>query len=157
MQNEKGTYTFLVEPTDNLYYQLLEIAQSICKYALLVILHTIPVDVTAKLALEQLTPFLVSITESNEWPGTILTNSTAQIYKYNLETECINVLKKLSTRLYDWKQPYLPEDICFLKEDGSAWLVTTSHEADSYLFLTDQEYFQLLEEVPALRNIIRKE
>ncbi len=157
MQNVKSTYTFIVEPTDNLYSQLLEIAQSKCKYALLVIRHTLPMDRTARLALEQLTPFLISKTESNEWPGTILTNSTALIYKYNLETESIKVLRKLSTRLYDWKQPNLPEDLCFLKEDDSAWLATTSHEADSYLFLTDQEYFQLLEQFPTLRNVIQKD
>jgi hypothetical protein len=157
MQNKRYYFTFLVEPADNLYRQLLDLTVPICKCALLVIHPNLPLEKTGKAALEQLSPFLISKEESHEWPGTILTNSTALILKYHLEPGCITILKRLADRLYKWEQPTLPEDLCFLREDSSAWLVSTSHEADSYLILTDQEYFQLLDLWPVLVNLVNRD
>lgn len=88
--------------------------------------------------------YLLSETLAAEWPGTrLLQDGRARVLRYALNVDVGAILKDVSSGLYAWLQPELPEDFCVLREDGSAWLTTISHEKDAYLTPTDSEFKEL--------------
>lgn len=104
--------------------------------------------------LKRLAPFLREKVSSSEWPGTRLLNQRASVFCYNFGVECAQVLKEATNSLYAWQQPDLPEDLCLLFTDGDPWLVTISHERDSYLSLTEEEKAHLLNVAPDFGDLL---
>ena len=98
---------------------------------------------------------LLSETLATEWPGTRLSDEgRARVLRYALNVEVGSILKDVSSGLYAWMQPGLPEDLCVLRDDGSAWLTTISHERDAYLTLTDAEFRELRQQAPELLHCL---
>jgi hypothetical protein len=64
------------------------------------------------------------------------------------------VLKKATNALYGWVQPELPEDLCLLRDEKEAWLVSIAHERDSYLCLSEDERSRLLDALPQLAALL---
>ncbi len=150
--------TFLVEPKGNIYRELLVYALSECKYFSFVTNKNKELfSSTEKKVLEELIPYLVRLEMRSEWPGTILLKGEALVYTYIFVQESAKILKNSATGLYQWQEPHLPDDLCFLRSDESPWLVTTAHESDSYFMLSDHEVYRLLEALPSLIPILKKE
>jgi len=80
-----------------------------------------------------LKPFLIKKYKSSEWPGTKLIGHEATIYVLHYNKETITILKKYTNSLFEWIQPNLPEDICFLDENENAILITITHEKDAFV------------------------
>jgi hypothetical protein len=92
-----------------------------------------------------------------EWPGTrLLGAARARVLRYALNVEAGAILMDVSSGLYAWRQPGLPEDFCVLRDDGSAWLTTISHERDAYLTLTDAELVELREQAPEVLHCLAR-
>lgn len=89
--------------------------------------------------LEQLKPFLVSKSESSQWPGTELYDHTATVCTYRFDSACSSVLEKVAASLLSWLQPDLPEDLCLLRAGGEPFLVTIGHENDAYFNMTEKD------------------
>ncbi len=157
MRKKRKYYSLVREPKGDLYTYLLEAAGVYANYAQVVIRHTLSLSEKGRLALRKLQPFLHSQEEAAEWPGTKLIGSTATIYRYYIEPSCIETLTESSNALYEWKQPELPEDLCFLRADGSPWFGSISHEADSFFILSVDEYYTLTNHFPILTKIIKED
>ena len=86
---------------------------------------------------------------TSNWPGTVLIGGKATVHTHTLNEKTAELLITVASSLYDWQEPNLPEDLCFLKK-SSPWLVTTSHEKDGYFDLTENEKDNLQKNVPNL-------
>lgn len=141
---ERTEYTFVREPRGLIYRNLLDFSVDECSAALLVARSDVDLGPNAKVVMESLGPFLLSETESHMWPGTVLHGgATALVMTYRLDHASVALLTEAADGLYDWIQPDLPEDLCLLRADDTPWMVTITHEKDSYLELTDKELHKL--------------
>ena len=79
------------------------------------------------------------------WPGTIkqpFKNSEykgEEMYVLNANPNLIQEIKLLIPTLWDWQGPKYPEDLRFLRPDGTPWFVSITHEDDAYVELEDSE------------------
>ncbi|MBX3128286.1 MAG: hypothetical protein KF718_16295 [Polyangiaceae bacterium] len=69
----------------------------------------------------------------------------------------VEILVRASDSLYGWQQPQLPEDLAFLRTDGSTVLGTVAHEEDGWLELADQEYSSIVASCGALLDLVPEE
>ena len=153
-QRRRVIYDLIEEPRGEIYRKLVDCALIYCDVVLLVVPGSKPTKSTLE-TLERLSPFLSRKSEESEWPGTKLlgAGAGATVYYYRFTSESAAVLKNITSSLYSWCQPKLPEDLCFLRIDQSPWLVSIAHEQDSYLELTEDERSQLAKLLPELQLI----
>jgi hypothetical protein len=93
---------------------------------------------------------LDEISESNIWPGTILLDDVAAIYKYSFTEKSLLKLQSISNSFDNWRYPIFPEDLCFISQIGVEFLVTITHEHDAYFDLNDIEFEKINKIVPNL-------
>lgn len=86
----------------------------------------------------------------SEWPGTQLLGGTARCYRFDCTPSVAAVVSRLVDGLYDWQQPELPEDLSFIRKNGSPLLSTIAHEREAFLELTPEEEAELRIELPAV-------
>ena len=153
---ETDVYTFATEPAIGVYHSLLDVALKRCPVGLVVFRPEMPLSSRGANVLERLRPFLVHEERATEWPGTRLIGETAIVYKFVYIPESVEILKVFSTRLFDWLQPELPEDLCLLKSADVPWLVTIAHEHDAYLNLEPGELEAMAIMLPEIMGILRK-
>lgn len=137
---EINTYSFSREPQEDLYKLLIRCGRLYCSRFILVNRPTMPMDQNAEYILDSLNPWLLCKKESNQWPGTeLFFDYKAWVYNFTLNDYTEKVLIDASQSLYSWQQPFLPEDLCLLRNNGQPWLVTIAHEKEAYLFLKKEE------------------
>lgn len=59
-----------------------------------------------------------------------------------------------ASRLLEWQQPWLPEDLCFLHQDGEPALISTTHGGLVTLHLTLRELEDLETSVPGITQML---
>jgi hypothetical protein len=152
-------YTLTREPEDELYRKLLDEALPSCPTALLVVRQEMPLAARGARVLDlgQLRPLLQEASEATEWPGTRLFGGTALVYRFSYDAESSTILKEAATRLFEWLQPNLPEDLCLLKPSGEPWLASIAHERDAYFSLDAPELENLARSLPEIRRLIRND
>jgi hypothetical protein len=91
-----------------------------------------------------------------QWPGTILLAKEATAYWHTVTPHLQQTLKAQAARLFEWVG-YMPEDPCFFRMNGQTLLVTTSHERNAYMILTDEEHAIIQQMFPALAAILQEE
>ncbi len=157
MQNEQRTVINLVkEPRDEVYRDLLDFALHDCSIGILVVRPDIELNPVGLHAVKLFEPFLNDKRTEKQWPGTLLTDGTAEVLSYVYSRELCSLLQKQVNGLYEWAQPGAPEDLCLLRPDGSPWLVSISHEKDGYLELNQDERERLLAKVPELFSHLKE-
>ena len=154
---EAESFTFTEQPVGYVYRRLIDHALGECKSALLVVRPTLHLSSRAADVLMNLGTHLEQQWNGSEWPGTRLYDGSAELFRYNFDAECAEMLKQSANALYDWRQPELPEDLCLLRADGSPWLVSISHESDGYLYLTQTEMSRLATALPELVTLLRRD
>lgn len=145
------THEICSEPRGATYHRLLQWCGRRSATVLLVCRPTIPTADSALQLLGNLAPFKLRRSQQSQWPGTELLDDTAEVFEYRVDDDLLQVLHPAGDRLYCWTQPALPEDLCFLKRDGSTLLETISHERAGYLRLDASSLLSLREAVPLLR------
>ena len=143
------------EPRKESYRQLLQVASRTCAYAQLVVREAqSQVDEIANI-LDRLADKLVAREQSSSWPGTVLLDETATLYRYSLDPTLAILLGSIVDGLYDWIEPNRPEDLCIFRDNMDPWLVTISHERESALIITEDERTRLSEEAPSFAPLLR--
>lgn len=103
------------------------------------------------LALENLKPYFLEESLSDEWPGTkIYSDKLAKVQIYELNADVVELLKELSNSFSNWQHPGLPEDLFLLRKDRSPWLANIAHENDVCFILTPEEAAILPNEIPGI-------
>lgn len=150
-------YNLQLEPSGDLYQGLIDSAMAFCSLALVVVRPEATLTEKGQRSLESLRPFVEDKVKSSRWPGTELLGAEADLFYCRLDVESSQLIKSATSHLYGWCHPNLPEDLCLLRADRKPWLVTTAHEQDGFLMLTDLErqHLQLL--LPTLRIAARQE
>lgn len=118
---------------------LLEYLFEITSYFAFVLRTDLDTTPEVNYLLNELRPFLVSSTPVKEWPGTILIDQFATLYKYDLNLESKTILLNLGIGIFDWIQPKYPEDLSLLYSDGLPCLTNIAHENDAWISLNQDE------------------
>ncbi|MDQ0163272.1 stage III sporulation protein AH [Aeribacillus alveayuensis] len=143
-------------PKDKVYSQLIDLAFEICDEFHLVLRKDMGSLKVVGPILKKLQSSFKEMKEQSEWASTILgDNQTARVYYYFTDENAKKVLKELSDSLYDWVQPHLPEDLSFFK-DGKAWLITSSHEKESFIDTQDNYEIKKILSIPGLNAHIEE-
>jgi hypothetical protein len=138
------------QPKRGVYRLMIDEAARACEYAVLVVEGKLKRR-GAEL-LRRLDPYIESVMQSSEWPGTrLLYGTRGLVYTLVLHRKCREILKRAVEGLFDWKPPHLPEDLCFLRADGSPWLVSSTCTASAFICLREDEKDALLSRVQTLR------
>jgi hypothetical protein len=126
------------EPQLDQYAGLVKILAAISHRALLITRHYHVLEPTEAL-LRRLGPSCIVREERSQWPNTRLhPPNTEIIHEFRLSSEVVLALSESVNRLYGWGGP-LPEDLGFIREDGSVVLYSTTHEEEAGLCLSSAE------------------
>lgn len=94
----------------------------------------------AQAVLETLAPYLTRSDQVSAWPGTQLFGDRgSHRYLYRLQPETLEILVSSASDLYEWINPELPEDLHFLRTDGSTVLGTIAQERDAWVVIHELE------------------
>jgi hypothetical protein len=148
-------YTFASEPAGKTYSLLLSSAVGLCKRTLLVVRPDLGLSSAGADLLERLRPHGLRAHARSSWPGTVLVQGSASVHESAFNATVARTLHSAAQRLFQWRQPELPEDLCLLREDGSPWLTTIAHEQEAYLSLSDAELEKLNRRFPEFTSTLR--
>lgn len=148
-------YDFLREPQGDVYLGLLETAIAHCSLVLLVSRQPDSLSPSANELLDRLSPYLVSQEFASTWPGTRLLPileppGSALVWSYSYSGPVAGILESVTTGLYQWLEPQLPEDLALLRGRGNVWLGSIAHESDAWLEVTESELADLIRGLPQL-------
>lgn len=97
-------------------------------------------------------PFLISRIETNEYPAATLPWGTVTVCRYRLTATSVRTLGEATSRLYDWQEPDLPNDLCLMRGD-EAWLITMASDRVAILALEEAERSALCAAVSKLKLV----
>ncbi|MEV4263612.1 hypothetical protein [Kribbella sp. NPDC049584] len=132
------------------YRELLELSAELSGVFALM-LRSGPSDLfeSGQMVLDGLEPYVESRDSVGACPGSQLYgDQTYERYLYSVGPESVRVLAESALSLFDWVNPRLPEDLHFLRTDGSIVLGTVAQENDGWLELTDTECLALEPRLP---------
>ncbi|MFS0871160.1 hypothetical protein [Paenibacillus xylanilyticus] len=104
--------------------------------------------------LQRLKPYLIESCTTEEMMMKTRAFYTEGIYYiYECTPGSGQILKEEADSFLDWLYPSLPDDLCFLKEDGSDYLFTEAHEDGCGMRITEEEATDLMKRIPGLSFI----
>lgn len=140
------------EPQGAEYSGLVEVLATFSHRAVLMTRHHSSPG-PADALLRRLGPWCIVTEERSQWPNTGLRPPNTQlVHEFHLSPEVIVALSTSVNRLY-WGSG-LPEDLAFLREDGSVVLFSTTHEEEAGLCLSDEERTLLEARCPWLATFV---
>jgi hypothetical protein len=144
-------YEFKQAPTGEVYEDLLRTAAVFASlFGFIVRSPLVRLQASGRDVMESLAGFLQREEEVDTWPGTHLIGSrTSTRYVYSLTPASLDILLRASSSLYSWVNPGLPEDLHFLRQDGSTALGSVAQEKGVWLELTDAERSKWSDIAPA--------
>ena len=150
-------FVFAVEPSGHLYRSLLDCGLGFCAKAILVVRPNLGLTREAEQLLSDLCKQDCEVRDGREWPGTILFDEAARVYEMGYGVDLSDILAAAVDGVFDWQQPYRPEDLCLLRADGSPWLTSIVHERDAFLTLRDEEVAAVERQCPELHAALLPE
>lgn len=151
---EHKIMTAVTEPRGESYRSLVDYALSRCGSFYFVLLEDQAYGDDAVMVRSNLRPHLLSSDSVTEWPGTRLLGKTgATLERYALNSESAAVLNGAADGLYDWMAPHLPDDLGFLRPDGTTLLASVAHEKDAWLELDEDDARFLRDTSPGVYGI----
>jgi hypothetical protein len=130
---EPAEISIRTEPKGDAYRVLVDTLVGHAAQFLLVVRDQLDLSPAGRQTLDALEPFKQRLERKSEWPGTELIGHFAEVGYYKCSPGSASVLKRSSPGLYAWQQPHLPEDLCFLDQNGEVLLASVAHEADGWV------------------------
>ena len=137
-----------------LYQSLLEYALNTCTFASVTVRPELSLSKKGREAVDLINNFRCNQEDKKSTPWAQIFDSQADTVMFRYTPESLSSLFWISTRIYQWQQPDLPEDLCLLRPDKSELLVTNAHARSSYLVMTREEKLALVSQIPKLSKII---
>lgn len=134
-------------PTGETYQQLIKL---LCDYSDQFYFVTRKELKYNKAILEKFHPYLIETYQTKEWANTRTFGPAATVYVLTANEETCKLLQELSTNLYDWIAPHLPEDLTFQKNNFS-WFLSTTHEGFAGFSIRSDYYRNLIHQVDGLK------
>lgn len=139
----------LNEPKQENYKKLMDLAFKYCDKFAFIRHSQLFYHQTIDLLLAELQEEFIVSKEQTEWPGTISV-PPATVYYFETTDNAREIIQKACESLFDWKAPYLPDDLCFFR-DGNEWLINTAHERFCAI-KTDEE--EIINEIKKLEGLM---
>lgn len=99
---------------------------------------------------ESLGKYLIKTEMVSEWPGTKLIGTKAKRSIFKVTDETIKIIRQFSVNLSSWIEPDLPEDLSFFNANGTALLVSITHENDFWVSLDAKQEQEFSTELKSL-------
>ncbi|MBF8984617.1 stage III sporulation protein AH [Lutibacter sp. B2] len=144
----------LNNPSNKRYKLLITYASEICQEFVVVIRHGVKLSTEGQQILEQLKPYLKKSLLSKEWPGTETEGAPSTLYYYHSNEKTKYILLQSANSLYSWVNPKLPEDLCFIKDNGNVWLYNVAHEEISWIENESESDIKFIESIAGLKYSI---
>lgn len=148
--NARNGYIFRPVPRGADYRAiLLATANMADRFGVIVRSEKVHLSVDALRLLDDLCPYSISVAQVDRWPGSQLSGprrSTCITYACN--PSAISLLMEAADSFNDWVNPFLPEDLHFLRADGSVVLGTIAQENQVWTELSQQEAERLRGMIP---------
>lgn len=144
------SYTISPEPTGAACRLLLEAVGSLAtEFGVIVRSERVQLSDSASRVLEDLDPYKVSVGETQAWPGSQLVGDRRSVlFRYRSEPGSVAVVIDAARMISDWVNPYLPEDLHFLRGDGSVVMGSIAQENEVWVELSDEETRYLRARLP---------
>lgn len=148
----RDVYSVTEEPRGSVYRALLALAREYASHVGVVV-QDLDLSPDAERFLTALRAAGATSQPTDSWPGTTIggPGTAAMLYRAPLNDASFELLTSTVGSLYEWESPSLPEDLHLMRPDGTPWLVSISHERDSYLVLTADEFRAVAARLPQLR------
>lgn len=153
-ENAKVSYSLKRELRGTLYREVLQYALGSCSEAVVVVRSHLSMGLGAKAFLERIQPYVTEREVNSPWVGAQLFDAQSQFIRFSFCSETLAILLDVSKKIYEWEQPFLPEDLSLMRRDGQDWLITMAHSRQAYLSLTREERLKILAEIPKLSAIL---
>jgi hypothetical protein len=150
-------YRIGLEPEGESYKKLIGATIRVAASGFVVVRDSMELAPTGLAVLDKLKPFMLNETRRDRWPGTVLLDEEASIYRFAVCDGSLEVLLQSAEGLYEWQQPERPEDLGFLRSDETPWLFSVAHEGDAFILGSDEELAWLREIVPGLGPLIAED
>lgn len=141
-------YNVLREPRADVFRALVDAATGSCDRFLWV-LSGMALKKCARVLLVRLEPFLIGCEDVAEYPGTVLMSGTITTCTYRLDRESGSILRGAADGLYEWVEPDLPQDLCFLW-GPEPWLINMASDEEAVLHASEAEVAKLRAAIPGL-------
>ncbi len=151
----RRVFDVISEPRGDLLRRLIRAVAERSSSVMVVLRDDLGVSETASSLLARLEPHVIERRRSSSWPGTTLLDEDATTIRFRPVAPVLDQILSAADGLYEWQQPSLPEDLAFLRDDGTAILASISHERDAFLELDDEEYQALTRDIPELGELTR--
>jgi len=145
---------FDTEPRGRIYAQLLNYAHHRCDTVSLVVRFDLGLSLAGHKFLISARELIQRVDIVSSWPGTELVDQVAVIIYLPFTKSTLDLILSYSSRLYEWVQPHLPEDLCVYR-DSTPWLISVAHEQLSWLRVYPAELEELFSAITELRSFIR--
>jgi hypothetical protein len=153
-QPSRISYGLAREPRGAEYRSLVAALAWIATHALVVVRDDLWLDAGGEKLIDDLTAAGATPERADRWPGTALAGTTATVLRAALDPRVRHLLSEAVEGLYDWQQPDRPEDLAFLRRDGTALLGSIAHEGDGFLVLDEDELARLSLTLPWLPDAL---
>lgn len=140
----RRTYELLDEPSGAAYRSLIEAALAECSTGVLTVGGGSMAQVGRELV-ESLWPHLAAAPVTG--PG-------GQLVRFRLVSESAALLTAAADRLFAWRRPQLPDNLCLFRSDGSPWMVTIAAEGLGYIEMTALERVRLAHTAPQVASVL---
>jgi len=137
----------LNEPEGEIYKTLIAYAFEVCNEFLFIKHSQLFYLQSFDILIDDLNEAYICCKEQHDWPGT-RSVPTAMVYYFRNTEKAKERICNVTNSLFDWCAPYLPDDLCFLK-NNKPWLITTAHEQSCYIETDD------IKEIEGLKRINR--
>ena len=138
----------LNEPKGENYKELIQLAFDKCDIFLFIKHSQLTYYQSFDTLLGELKDDFICDKEQSEWPGT-LSVPTATVYYFRTSEKSREIIKNITDSLFNWQAPYLPDDLCFLR-NNKEWLVTTAHAQYCHILTENQFEIEQLQKINRL-------
>jgi hypothetical protein len=153
----KGTFNcaFKRDMKGNLYKDFLRYSLEHCSEGLVMVRPHLSLSENARSVLTRLAPFRIEAPAAVPWIGAQIFDSRAEMWRFRFVPESLALILEVSSHLYQWEQPELPEDLALFRPDGTDWLVVMAHSRRAYVSVSREERAQLVAAVPKMGGILQ--
>jgi len=105
--------------------------------------------------LNRLEPYLVDISEVTEWPGTKTCGSAVSRFLFKSVEQAISIVAQATDSLWDWANTRLPDDLHFLRMNGSVVMGSTWCTLDAWLDIDREEEIHIRQKLMKTISLVR--
>lgn len=102
--------------------------------------------------LQEMATHVAETRKVSRWPGSERAGGSVTQHLFRANPSTVALAQHYGCSFSDWQQPTLPQDLHFLRADGTVVLGSISSEADAWLELHDDELARLVSRRPGLRD-----